>query len=644
MDKIVAIKTLVPSAVFDDTSFLRFEQEARTASNLEHPNIISIFDFGRSVRGHAYLVMEYINGKTLEDIIIDSETESISIDRFLRVFSQACAGMQHAHRKGVIHRDLKPSNLMLYDTEDEIDKVKIVDFGLAKLSQSDSQNLTQSGVVMGSPLYMSPEQGRGDELDPRSDIYSLGCVMYTSLCGHVPLKGNNSMATIYKHISDAPPKISQVAPNIPIPRHLELVVMRTLEKDPALRPQSMDELAYEIDEAIKATNVTKSMPTGKGQLSTGTAAAANRAQATEVMPASSAAANNTKIAIAAVFGVAILAIGTLSYQAMNSDQQGEKVAVPHGSPAPSKMVTKPDPSTSKSESSATKIDPSTPQSDPKSDPSPTKLELAQGATLPKSAGSIPVPTKADLAVKAAPTRPDQSQKQLKKEIRSEKEVAQDLIQQFQKEAGIAFRGGDIDEARIQLEKSLFQEKILYGEVDPHLLPTLSRLLYTVPKGPDGIDKRATYLDAALRCYSKDSKLAQKYVNSFDRAPYVWWPLAQASFDLAKNSRIFEVKSAYFRWAMVFFGFTKEKWNAPKDAEYFKMLAMYAMSAKMTGDFELQDQLIGELRANNQPVPEQLMKPGSLRPAHMRPGQRLQNGVDQFRRRRQQFGGAPGGDQ
>lgn len=255
MDKIVAMKTLVQGAVYDDISFLRFEQEARTAASLEHPNIITIYDFGRTKLGLAYLVMEYINGPTLEDVIV--EIDSLPLQRFMRIFGQACEGMQHAHKKGIIHRDLKPSNLMLYDAEDYTDKVKIVDFGLAKLAQDDTQKLTQSGMVMGSPLYMSPEQGRGDELDARSDIYSLGCVMYVALSGHVPLKGNNSMATIYKHISDVPPLMSAVAPHIQIPRRLEQLVMRTLEKDPANRPQSMAELQHEMNEAITSTDTTK---------------------------------------------------------------------------------------------------------------------------------------------------------------------------------------------------------------------------------------------------------------------------------------------------------------------------------------------------------------------------------------------------
>jgi tRNA A-37 threonylcarbamoyl transferase component Bud32 len=249
MDKIYAIKTLVQGAVRDDNSFKRFEQEAKAAASLNHPNIISVTDFGRSKQGLAYLVMEFLNGRTLDDIIIESD-DFIGLDRFRRIFTQVCAGMQHAHKKGIIHRDLKPSNLMLIDTEDEVDCVKILDFGLAKLSSGDTQHLTQTGVVMGSPPFMSPEQCRGDELDTRADIYALGCVMYATLTGQVPLKGANSMATMYKHISDKPEPISQVSAGTRIPPRLEQVVMQTLEKEPDKRPQTMAELGRNLSEAI----------------------------------------------------------------------------------------------------------------------------------------------------------------------------------------------------------------------------------------------------------------------------------------------------------------------------------------------------------------------------------------------------------
>ena len=250
MDKIVAIKTLVGSTTTDEKAFLRFQQESRAASSLAHPNIINIFDFGASTTGIAYLVMEYLEGKTLEEVIILQE--SMSLARFQRIFNQVCSGMQHAHKKGLIHRDLKPSNLMIFDTEEEKDVVKILDFGLAKASAIDESKpaLTRTGMVMGSPPFMSPEQCRGDELDYRCDIYSLGCVMYAALTGEVPLIGSNTMATLYKHISDKPNTLAETAPHLRIPVRLDQIIMQTLEKSPDARPQSMNELNAVITASI----------------------------------------------------------------------------------------------------------------------------------------------------------------------------------------------------------------------------------------------------------------------------------------------------------------------------------------------------------------------------------------------------------
>jgi serine/threonine-protein kinase len=249
MDKVVAIKTLRPTVLNDESGFRRFEQEARAASNLSHPNIVQVFDFGLSSLGFAYLVMEYLPGRSLDEKL--QQEERVELDVFLRVFSQTCDGLQHAHRKGVIHRDIKPSNIVLVATEEATDVAKIVDFGLAKFTAAEiEQHLTQTGAVVGTPLFMSPEQCSGAELDPRTDIYSLGCVMYAALTGHVPLKGDSAMNTIYKRLTQEPEPFSVVAPELNLPAALEHVVMKTLQKHPDDRQQSMSELRNELTNAI----------------------------------------------------------------------------------------------------------------------------------------------------------------------------------------------------------------------------------------------------------------------------------------------------------------------------------------------------------------------------------------------------------
>lgn len=249
MNKTVAIKVLLPSLVSDDSDLNRFKQEASTASNLTHPSIVSIFDFGIASDGNAYLVMEYLDGCDLDDLIAGEGR--LHPELFLRIFCQVCDALHHAHRRGVIHRDMKPSNIMVIDTEEASNLVKIVDFGLAKLTAQDmEQHLTLPGMTLGTPIYMSPEQCRGGPLDHRSDIYSLGCVMYAALTGSVPFISDSAAGTISKHLLETPPPFSVTAPELNLPEALEQVILTTLQKDPDARQQSMAELRNQLANAI----------------------------------------------------------------------------------------------------------------------------------------------------------------------------------------------------------------------------------------------------------------------------------------------------------------------------------------------------------------------------------------------------------
>lgn len=242
-----------------ESEFLRFQQEAEAASHLNHKNIVTIHDFGVTSDDVAFLVMEYLDGPTLDQII---KTDGrISIERFMQIFPQVCAGLQHAHKKGIVHRDIKPSNLMIVDTEDEKDVVKIVDFGLAKPSQQDAEkHLTQTGIVLGTPLFMSPEQCRGREIDFRTDIYSLGCVMYAAITGKYPFEGESTMDTLYMHIAEPPPPFSQTVPELNLPHTLETVIFKALSKEPSQRPTSMQELSQSLMTALVEPS-TRTMPT-----------------------------------------------------------------------------------------------------------------------------------------------------------------------------------------------------------------------------------------------------------------------------------------------------------------------------------------------------------------------------------------------
>lgn len=245
LKKTVALKTLLPHLVLHPTSLERFRQEAQASSHLVHPNIVTIHHFGFTSNGQPFIVMDYLEGMALSAII--HRDRNVSANTACHIFAQIADGLAHAHRHGVVHRDLKPSNIILIEKFGNPYHVQIVDFGIAKLLPQGGQEamtLTQTGELFGSPLYMSPEQCTGGTLDARSDIYSLGCLMYETLAGKPPLLGDNSLEILYKQVNTVPPPFSSHGVNVP--KKLEAIVFKCLAKNPAQRYQSMEELCVEI--------------------------------------------------------------------------------------------------------------------------------------------------------------------------------------------------------------------------------------------------------------------------------------------------------------------------------------------------------------------------------------------------------------
>lgn len=247
MNKIVAVKVLVD----DSTELLvaRFHQEAKSISRLKHPNIVEVMDFGRSTAGELYLVLDYLKGTDLAAFI--EKNGPLAADFAVMLFVQICDGLSHAHANGVLHRDIKPSNVILITNEDQEVEVKLVDFGLAKLIAKD-QNLTRTGIGLGSPPYMSPEQAEGKELDHRSDIYSLGCLMFESLTGQQPFISTNPLATMLLHIKNPAPKLSEKMEGDVNPQ-LEQIVYKCMAKKPDDRFESASKLADELVEVIQSS-------------------------------------------------------------------------------------------------------------------------------------------------------------------------------------------------------------------------------------------------------------------------------------------------------------------------------------------------------------------------------------------------------
>ncbi len=227
----VAIKTLKPNYVNQEKFVDRFRREAQTAANLNHPNIVQIFDWG--IEDEPYFVMEYIEGNTLTSIISGNRT--VGLNDILYIGSQVANGLKEAHKHGLVHRDIKPGNIMI--TPDG--KVKVTDFGIVSL-QNEESDITKTGAVLGTASYISPEQAQGKPVSFESDLYSLGTVLYELIAGKPPFTGDSPIATATKHLTDKPEKLSNYRKDIP--KALENAILKLLEKRPSDRFKSAEDL------------------------------------------------------------------------------------------------------------------------------------------------------------------------------------------------------------------------------------------------------------------------------------------------------------------------------------------------------------------------------------------------------------------
>lgn len=257
--KILAIKTLRMQGLSDELTVKRFQREAKTLTYLHHPNIVQIYDYGTTRLGQPFFVMDYYTGIDLAHVLI--ERQQLDVDRFGRIFFQVIDAIDHAHSKTLIHRDLKPGNIMLIDNRESREFIKVVDFGIAKFEE-EAQRLTRMGEVWGSPIYMSPEQCMGAPIDARSDVYSLGIVMYEALMGRVPFWGKNYVETMKMQIGEPPPPFKEIRPDLQIAAKLEAVIMKAIQKEPDKRYQTIADLRKDLEKALGAPRV-KTRPAAK---------------------------------------------------------------------------------------------------------------------------------------------------------------------------------------------------------------------------------------------------------------------------------------------------------------------------------------------------------------------------------------------
>ncbi len=255
VDREVALKLLHRGYADETDTVRRFLREARAASSLSHPNIITVFDFGQAEDGELYLVMELLTGRELYEEL--RAAGRLPAERVVHIATQVCDALHHAHERGLVHRDLKPENVFLLDSGFQYrDFVKVLDFGVAKMrSVKPEESVTRTGTLFGTPAYMSPEQVLCEPIDRRADLYSLGVVLYELLTGRVPFRDKQVMRLLMAHVSEAPPSFAEACPGASIPPALEAVVMRCLAKNPDHRPATALALAEALVEALgKASN------------------------------------------------------------------------------------------------------------------------------------------------------------------------------------------------------------------------------------------------------------------------------------------------------------------------------------------------------------------------------------------------------
>ena len=246
-----AVKVMNPAMVKDADAISRFNREASNASKINNPHVADIYDFGETPEGMIYLAMEFVDGPSLTKLIEDQGAATLPTARTAAIVRQTAEALAAAHDMGIVHRDLKPDNIMIARERDGSDCVKVVDFGIAKAADNAAQKVTKTGLVVGTPEYMSPEQLAGDKLDGRSDIYALGLVAFAMLTGRLPFPAETVQESMIMRLTEPPKKLSEMRPEVGWTREVQAVLDRALERDAAARYTNAGDFGRDFARALE---------------------------------------------------------------------------------------------------------------------------------------------------------------------------------------------------------------------------------------------------------------------------------------------------------------------------------------------------------------------------------------------------------
>ena len=364
LNRFVALKVLFPNFTGDASSVERLQREAQTAAGLDHPNIVDIYEVGEQDGLH-YIAMKFIDGQPL-DKILEEERKALPPDRSLRILAQVASALDYAHRQNLVHRDIKPSNILV----GEGDRVNLTDFGLVKAA--GSATITSSGTLVGTPIYMSPEQARGLETDYRGDIYSLGVVSYEMLAGRPPFTGN-PLSVILAHASQEPPPLRSLRSGIP--PWVEAAVLRALDKEPGNRYATAGEFIATLRQAL--TWRSKDTPPGLAGAQTQSLAAKEIATT-----------EPTRAPIRFVWAIAaviVLIMASVLIGLVVTNSRGETPAMPAVEPAPT-------------DTAVVVAEVASPTSSPTIEPTETPMEPSPTSPPPTSPPPTAVPTATQVKV------------------------------------------------------------------------------------------------------------------------------------------------------------------------------------------------------------------------------------------------------